>query len=45
MVTREEIAAGNVRPRSPMVLRGIDDWLAGQRLPLSVFSAKIGTPA
>lgn len=44
-LTRAEIASGNVRPRSPMVLRSIDDWLAGQRLPLSVFSAKVGAPA
>lgn len=34
-LTREEIAAGNSRPRSPMVLRCIDDWLAGMRLPLA----------
>ena len=36
-LTRDEIAAG--RPRSPMVLRGIDDWLAGQRLPLAAVQA------
>ena len=34
-LTRDEIASGRVRPRSPMVLRGIDDWLGGQRLPLA----------
>jgi 8-oxo-dGTP pyrophosphatase MutT (NUDIX family) len=34
-LTREEIAGGRTRPRSPMVLRCIDDWLAGTRLPLS----------
>lgn len=34
-LTRDEIAAGAVRPRSPMVLKGIDDWLSGQRLPLA----------
>jgi 8-oxo-dGTP pyrophosphatase MutT (NUDIX family) len=43
-LTREEIAAGGVRPRSPMVLRGIEDWLNGQRMPLSVFSAKVEAP-
>lgn len=33
-LTREEIvAASNLR--SPMVLAGIDDWLAGRRLPLT----------
>jgi 8-oxo-dGTP pyrophosphatase MutT (NUDIX family) len=34
-LTRTEIAAARGRLRSPMVLRGIDDWLAGRRLPLS----------
>lgn len=34
-LNRDEIAAGQTRPRSPMVLRCIDDWLAGNRLPLS----------
>jgi 8-oxo-dGTP pyrophosphatase MutT (NUDIX family) len=34
-LTRDEIAQGAVRPRSPMVVRGIDDWLAGNRLPLT----------
>jgi 8-oxo-dGTP pyrophosphatase MutT (NUDIX family) len=33
-LTRAEIAGGAARPRSPMVLKGIDDWLAGRRLPL-----------
>jgi len=33
-LTREEIAAAQTRLRSPMVLRGIDDFLAGKRLPL-----------
>lgn len=33
-LTREEIAAEAARLRSPMVLAGIDDWIAGQRLPL-----------
>jgi len=34
-LNRSEIAAGAAPPRSPMVLRCIDDWLAGNRLPLS----------
>lgn len=33
-MTREEIAAAGERLRSPMVLAGVDDWLAGRRLPL-----------
>lgn len=33
-LTREEIAALGPRLRSPLVLRSIDAWLAGQRLPL-----------
>ena len=36
---RDEIAAANARPRSPLVLRCIDDWLAGTRLPLSAVQA------
>jgi ADP-ribose pyrophosphatase YjhB (NUDIX family) len=32
---RAEIAALSERLRSPLVLHSIDDWLAGQRLPLS----------
>ncbi|HET8940816.1 MAG TPA: NUDIX hydrolase [Rudaea sp.] len=36
-LTRDEIAAAPPqRLRSPMVLRNIDDWLAGQRFPLDV---------
>jgi 8-oxo-dGTP pyrophosphatase MutT (NUDIX family) len=33
-LTRDEIAAG--RPRSSLVLRCIDDYLSGRRLPLSM---------
>lgn len=33
-LTRAEIAAAHARLRSPMVLRCVDDWLAGKRLPL-----------
>ena len=35
-MTREEIAACPQRHRSPLVLRCIDDYLAGQRAPLSL---------
>jgi 8-oxo-dGTP pyrophosphatase MutT (NUDIX family) len=35
-LNRREIADLGERLRSPMVLMSIDDWLAGQRLPLSV---------
>lgn len=34
-LTREEIRAGPARPRSPMVLRCIDDFVDGVRLPLT----------
>lgn len=34
-MTREEIVAAAERLRSPMVLAGVDDWLAGRRLPLN----------
>jgi 8-oxo-dGTP pyrophosphatase MutT (NUDIX family) len=33
-MTREEISMAGTRLRSPMVLRCVDDWLAGKRLPL-----------
>jgi ADP-ribose pyrophosphatase YjhB (NUDIX family) len=35
-LTRREIEELGERLRSPMVLMSIDDWLAGQRLPLSL---------
>ncbi|RDS86000.1 NUDIX hydrolase [Dyella psychrodurans] len=35
-LTRREIADLGERLRSPMVLMTIDDWLGGQRLPLSI---------
>jgi 8-oxo-dGTP pyrophosphatase MutT (NUDIX family) len=38
-LTRAEIAALDERLRSPMVLMSIDDWLAGQRLPLSIVTS------
>ena len=37
-LTRAEIAALGDRLRSPLVLRSIDAWLGGQRLPLSSLS-------
>ena len=36
-LTREEIAALGPKLRSPMVLRCIDDYLAGKRYPLDLF--------
>lgn len=33
-LTRAEVAAAHARLRSPMVLRCVDDWLSGKRLPL-----------
>ena len=33
-MTREQLVAANTRLRSPLVLRCIDDFLAGQRQPL-----------
>ncbi|HUP92050.1 MAG TPA: NUDIX hydrolase [Solimonas sp.] len=35
-MTRDEIAASRERHRSPMVLRCVDDYLRGQRYPLSL---------
>lgn len=34
-MTYPEIATAHARLRSPLVLTTLDDWLAGQRLPLS----------
>ena len=38
-MTRDEIAASRPRLRSPMVLRGVDDFLAGKRLPLDTLTS------
>lgn len=38
-LTRSEIVALGDRLRSPMVLMSIDEWLAGQRLPLSTVTS------
>lgn len=37
-LTRDEIAALGPKLRSPMVLRCVDDYLAGKRYPLELFS-------
>ncbi|MDM4772247.1 NUDIX hydrolase [Solimonas sp. SE-A11] len=37
-LTRDEIAASVALHRSPMVLRCVDDYLAGQRFPLSMLA-------
>lgn len=37
-LSREEIAACPERHRSPMVLRCVDDYLAGQRYPLALIA-------
>ena len=37
-LTRDEIAAAGDRLRSPMVLRSVDDYLAGQRYPLDLLN-------
>jgi 8-oxo-dGTP pyrophosphatase MutT (NUDIX family) len=41
-MTRDEIAASQSRLRSPMVLRGVDDFLAGKRLPLDALTSLLG---
>ena len=38
-LTRAEVADLGDRLRSPLVLRSIDAWLAGQRVPLSALSS------
>lgn len=38
-MTRTEIQALGTQLRSPLVLRSIDAWLAGQRLPLSILDS------
>jgi 8-oxo-dGTP pyrophosphatase MutT (NUDIX family) len=37
-LSRGELAACPERHRSPMVLRGVDDYLAGRRLPLELIA-------
>ncbi|HUH31398.1 MAG TPA: NUDIX hydrolase [Rhodanobacter sp.] len=43
-LTRSEIAALGDRLRSPLILRSIDAWLAGQRLPLTVIDCLTAEP-
>lgn len=37
-LTRDELAAQSARHRSPMLLRCVDDYLAGQRYPLELIA-------
>lgn len=37
-LTREEIVAERARHRSPMLLRCVDDYLAGKRFPMSILA-------
>lgn len=43
-LSRSEIAALGDRLRSPLILRSIDAWLAGQRLPLTVIDCLTAGP-
>jgi 8-oxo-dGTP pyrophosphatase MutT (NUDIX family) len=43
-LTREQIAMPAVRLRSPMVLRCVDDYLAGTRYPCSLISHLLPSP-
>ncbi|MDH3895000.1 MAG: NUDIX hydrolase [Chromatiales bacterium] len=38
-LNRDQIISQQPRLRSPMVLRGVDDFLAGQRIPLAVLES------
>jgi len=40
-MTRDEIVA-SMRLRSPMVLRGVEDFIAGKRLPLDALTSLLG---
>lgn len=44
-LTRGELAAQGARLRSPLVLRCVDDYLAGARYPLDLISHLISSPA
>lgn len=44
-MTRADIAGLGDRLRSPLVLRSIDAWLGGQRLPLSAIASLLPTDA
>lgn len=36
---RDELEHGGFRPRSPLVMRSVDDYLGGQRAPLSLLTS------
>lgn len=38
-LTPAELAGGGFQPRTPLVRRSLDDYLAGQRLPLTALAA------
>lgn len=44
-LSREQLAAQSRRLRSPLVLRCVDDWLAGQRFDLAAVAAVADSPA
>jgi 8-oxo-dGTP pyrophosphatase MutT (NUDIX family) len=41
---REEVALRATQLRTPLVLRCIDDWLGGRRLPLDALTAEFSDP-
>ena len=43
-LSREELEARAARLRSPLVLRCIDDYLAGQRMPLDAVHCSVSIP-
>lgn len=43
-LAREEIAQRSARLRTPLVLRCIEDYLSGRRLPLDSLSAELSSP-
>jgi 8-oxo-dGTP pyrophosphatase MutT (NUDIX family) len=44
-LARAELAQRTPRLRTPLVLRCIDDWLAGRRLPLDALTAELSDPS
>ena len=42
-MTRDEIVACRDRHRSPLILQCVDDYLAGQRAPLSLLTSLVAT--
>jgi 8-oxo-dGTP pyrophosphatase MutT (NUDIX family) len=43
-LAREEVALRAAQLRTPLVLRCIDDWLGGRRLPLDALTAEFSDP-